>query len=109
MAKETHPITSIAEAKQYVLSRVAMLDPESRYIRELIEIIECSKNIEALHLALTHRSRPALQVGSSYLEMMTLEEKLDANLITPETYFRRFTDKELEVLNQEYIDRRYDC
>jgi chemotaxis methyl-accepting protein methylase len=106
MKSSNFQLESITTVKDYVQKLSTMLDPNSRYINELLLTIDNHESIESLDSYLTRSSRPALQIGSRILEQMALSQKLYANLVTPETYINRFSEQEISYLKSFYIKRQ---
>ncbi|MFO0723836.1 MAG: CheR family methyltransferase [Myxococcota bacterium] len=81
------------------------LDPDSRYIRELLRLLEEAPDVPEFRRRLEETSRGARHAGAEVFRAMSLEEQLLANLITPETSLFRFSEGELEALDRELLPR----
>ena len=98
-------IASLDDVRGFIDDVAATLDPQSRYISELLAIVDASKDVADLVRRLQEDSRGMHHAGSHVFARMTLEQKLRANLITNETVLFRFTEGEWLVLQRRLIPR----
>lgn len=92
------------QAVSLFVDRVAKgLDPESRYIADLRKMIAGASDVRALESMLDEQSRGLRHAGADVFSKMTLEEKLLANLITPETSLFRFSEGEMEAIDRQLL------
>lgn len=94
-------LKTIEDALSLVRAKSTGLDPRSRYIRELFELIEPAKDLAELESKLDRGCRGKLHAGDDTWSRMSLEEKLLANLVTNETELLRFDPTEVEYLKRE--------
>jgi chemotaxis methyl-accepting protein methylase len=99
------PLKDLRDVQRYVKEVAADLDPKSRYIADLTRLIDLAGDIEDLQRLLDEQSRGLRHAGADVFAKMTLEEKLLANLITPETTLFRFSEGELEAIDRELLPR----
>lgn len=95
------PVASIERARGLVLEKAAVLDPSSRYVRELLEIVDACGDLASLERRLDQGCRGRLHAGDATWARMTLEEKLLSNLVTNETELLRFDPSEVDYLKGE--------
>jgi hypothetical protein len=94
-------LESLDDARSLVRGKSSGLDPGSRYIRELGELVDAAKDLADLEARLDRGCRGKLHAGDDTWSRMTLEEKLLANLVTNETELLRFDPSELSYLQGE--------
>lgn len=94
---ETADLADLDEARAYIAHVARTLDPESRYISELLAIVETSEHLAELLARLAAGSRGARHAGSDVFAAMTAREKLLCNLVTAETALFRFGEGEIEA------------
>src|SRR5688572_16275310 len=98
-------LETVLDALAYVKGVAKDLDPSSRYISDLVHVIEEAADLEDLGRALTEQSRGMRHSGADVFAKMSLEEKLLANLITPETSLFRFAEGEMEAIDRELLPK----
>lgn len=98
-------IHDLAGALAYVKELARDLDPTSRYIGDLTKMIERAKDLTDLERILREESRGLRHSGADVFAKMTLEQRLLANLITPETQLFRFSEGELEAIDRELLPK----
>lgn len=96
-------LRDLDDARRYVSQVSTRLDPDSRYIAELLEVIDQSRDLAHLEQLLLAAGRGLRHSGEEVFSAMSLEEKLLANLITPETSLFRFNEGELEAIGEHLI------
>jgi chemotaxis methyl-accepting protein methylase len=93
-------MNSVAEIRAFIDEFAKKLDPESRYVRELLHLIEGTGTAEEVEQRLSSAEcRGARHARAAYAKM-SLGEKLIANLITAETSPLRFEDAEIAVIER---------
>lgn len=94
-------IQSLKDARQLVASVADGLDPDSRYISELVAIVDASTGVadleRRLDLGCRGRRHAGAAVFAAVFAAMSLESKLRCNLITAETALFRFAEGEIEA------------
>ncbi len=80
------------------------LDPDSRYISELLVLLDAAGDVAEFESFL-EGSRGQRHAGADVFAQMDLSEKILANLITPETTLLRFTEGEMEAIDLELLPR----
>jgi len=93
---------TLDDVKAFIQAESKRLDPESRYISELLERVNLAQSVGALESLLAD-SRGAFWAGHYAWNRMTLKEKLRANLITNETSMMRFETEEMRCLRSRVI------
>jgi SAM-dependent methyltransferase len=93
------PILDLGDARRYVGELARSLDPASRYVHELLDLIDSSTSVSELHRRLLggrahHHAKLAF-------ESMSLEQKLMASVLTAETRAFRFSPEEERALLAE--------
>src|SRR5262245_42117385 len=101
----SRPVRDLRQALAFVDETAKDLDPSSRYVKDLKKLIAESKDADELNRKLTEQSRGLRHTGSDVFAKMTLEQKLLANLITPETQLFRFSEGELEAIDRELLPK----
>ena len=96
-------MTTLDEVRAFIARVAATLDPASRYVPELREIVDASADVTDLVRRLTEDSRGMRHAGRHVFERMTLEQKLRCNLVTNETVLFRFTEGEWLVLHRRLL------
>jgi len=96
---------TLADVRQFISSLSSTLDPASRYVAELLAIVDASKDLADLERRMTAGCRGARHAGAEVFARMTLEQKLRCNLITNETVLFRFSEGEWDVLQRRLIPR----
>ncbi len=96
---------NLDEARAHVAKLTAGLDPNSRYISDLVAIIDASEDVAALERSLLAGCRGQRHAGVTAFAAMSLKDKLLANLVTPETSLFRFNEGEMEALDEELLPR----
>lgn len=81
------------------------LDPHSRYLPELLALLDASRDLADLERRLLAGCRGLRHAGPDVFAAMSLREKILANLVTPETTLFRFTEGEMEALDREILPR----
>jgi chemotaxis methyl-accepting protein methylase len=98
-------VQTLDDARAFVATICRTLDPGSRYVPELLAILETSADLADLERRLGASSRGMRHAGASVFARMTLEQKLRCNLVTNETVLFRFTDGEWLVMQRQLIPR----
>jgi chemotaxis methyl-accepting protein methylase len=96
-------LSDLAQVRQYIQANAARLDPSSRYVRELIAVVDDSSNVRDFEDRLDAGCRGQRHSGRDVFDQMTLEEKVLANLITPETSLFRFSEGEMEAIDRHQL------
>lgn len=89
--------------RDHVRRLAIRLDPESRYVADLLATVAASRDVDELERRLDAGCRGQRHAGADVFSEMTLEEKLLANLITPETTLFRFSEGELEAIDRHLL------
>lgn len=90
-------LNSLDAVRAWITHASAPLDPQSRYIRELLAIVSESTTVAELEARLVSGCRGSRHAGVDVFANMSLKDKLRANLITAETELFRFAEGELEA------------
>jgi SAM-dependent methyltransferase len=98
-------LADLMEVRAYVAEVARGLDPSSRYISDLLAMIDRARDVRDLERLLEEGCRGQRHAGPDVFARMTLEEKLLANLITPETTLFRFSEGEMEAIDSELLPR----
>lgn len=98
---------TIEAVKAFVLKEAERLDPESRYVKELLAHIERCSTLANLDHWLSGDNRGHYWAGEEAWSRMTNWEKLRANLIMNETKMMRFDAWESEALRKRVIPFLY--
>jgi hypothetical protein len=93
---------TLDEVRARVAERARGLDPRSRYIPELLAIVAAAHDVAELERRLDGGCRGRLHAGDAWARM-TLDEKLQANLVTNETELMRFEPAEMQHLAARVI------
>ena len=103
--KQTNKIfNNLVEVKQYISELCKSLDPDSRYITELMAIVNKAKDIADLEkLLFTENCRGLKWSGVKVFAEMPLDCKIRCNLITTETWLERFNETEERFIINELI------
>lgn len=101
----TAQLDTLDDVRAFIKSVSASLDPQSRYIAELNEIVAASKDVADLVRRLSLDSRGKRHAGADIFARMTLEQKLRCNLVTNETVLFRFTEGEWLALQKRLLPR----
>jgi hypothetical protein len=96
-------IRTLDDARAFVRRQAERLDPLSRYIPELLAIVDASKDVGDLERRLLAASRGLAWAGEETFRRMTLEERLAVNLITNETSLMRFETAEIAFLRRRIL------
>jgi chemotaxis methyl-accepting protein methylase len=91
---------SLKEVRLFIDLEALRLDPGSRYITELLEIVGRSADVADLEHRLDASSRGRHWAGAQAFDKMTLAEKLRCNLVTNETSLMRFDERELRFMRR---------
>lgn len=94
---------TIDDVRKFIAEEASRLDPGSRYVTELLDIVARSADAADLERRLAGGSRGAHWAGTDAFERMTLEEKLRCNLVTNETCLMRFDEPELAYLRETVL------
>jgi len=81
------------------LELASVLDPTSRYLPELVELIEHTPEAQQLRMLRTE-SRAAHLIPPEYLSHFSLTQFVELSLVTPETAWMRFSRDEDAVLQK---------
>jgi len=92
------PDSSLTEVRAFIAQVAADLDPQSRYISELLAIVTAARDTRDLMERLLADCRGARHAGRAVFEAMSVEDRLRCNLVTNETVLFRFSEGEWEVL-----------
>jgi SAM-dependent methyltransferase len=95
-AELVEPISDLEHARTYVGNLARGLDRASRYVRELLELIDSCRNVPDLEAKL--RGGRAHQHAGEAFFRMSLSEKLMASVLTAETKAFRFSAEEEEEI-----------
>jgi len=91
-------IGDLEAARQFVVDTARALDPESRYVSELLAVVDAARDVGDMEARLVAGCRGQRHSGADVFAAMSLADKLYANLITPETALFRFAEGELEAV-----------
>jgi hypothetical protein len=91
-------------ARGFIAGIARVLDPASRYVPELLAIVDAAADRDDLARRLAD-SRGARHAGAVVFARMTLEQQLRCNLITNETVLFRFTEGEWLVMQRQLLPR----
>ncbi|HTM67839.1 MAG TPA: CheR family methyltransferase [Candidatus Binatia bacterium] len=94
---------TIDDVRRFIAAETRRLDPNSRYIAELLAIVDRSADAADLEARLDRGSRGAYWAGDATFGAMSLEEKIRANLVTNETCLMRFDEPELAYLRETVL------
>jgi len=100
-------LATIGAVKAFILKESERLDPESRYVKELLAQLDRFSGVANLEYWLSGNNRGRYWAGEEAWRWMTLEEKLRANLITNETKMMRFNLWEADTLQKRIIPFLY--
>ncbi|MCA9299693.1 MAG: hypothetical protein KDA28_11535 [Phycisphaerales bacterium] len=103
MQSEPQPIATLPDVRAFVAEATGRLDPASRYITELLAIVDASSDVADLEARLDRGCRGRYWAGEETFSRMSLREKLQVNLITNESQFMRFEVGELSFLRETVI------
>jgi len=98
-------LKNVDDVENYIDDIVHMLDPDSRYIKDVWDIVAGAAGIDEVGDGLMAKSRAGRIVGRETFKHMSLAAKLYASLVTPETYYYRFSGPELALLKEIYRER----
>jgi hypothetical protein len=101
--KEATSLRSLDEVRDFIHTRAAPLDPRSRYITELLAIVDAAADIADLERRLDAGCRGRLFAGDDSWARMSLVEKLAVNLVTNETELMRFDRAEMAHLEAKIL------
>lgn len=93
------------DVRAFIRGVAASLDPASRYVTDLLAIVDASTDVADLARRLQEDSRGMRHAGSHVFSRMTLEQKIRCNLITNETVLFRFSEGEWLTLQRRLIPR----
>ncbi|GMV81782.1 MAG: hypothetical protein AMXMBFR7_29660 [Planctomycetota bacterium] len=96
---------SLLDVRKYIEHAAAELDRQSRYVPELLRVVDAAQDIPDFERLMNEGCRGQRHAGADVFAKMSLREKVLANLITPETTLFRFTEGELEALDREIVPR----
>jgi hypothetical protein len=96
-------IETLDDVRALVRAKASCLDPESRYIGELLARVEAASDVLSLERDLDRGCRGRLHAGDETWARMGLAEKLLANLVTNETELLRFEPKEIAYLHEAVL------
>jgi len=94
------PDSSLAQVRAFVARLAEGLDPQSRYVAELNEIVGAARDVPDLLERLARSSRGARHAGAAVFARMSVEERLRCQLVTNETVLFRFSEGEWEELHE---------
>ena len=97
------PITDLAQVRALLAADSAQLDPGSRYIRELLAVVDAAADVADLERRLDAGGRGRYWAGDETFRRMSLADKLRVNLITNETSLMRFDGAEILHLRGEVL------
>lgn len=100
---EEKMLKDLNDVRQFIREEAKSLDRESRYVTELLYVVDCAKDVNHLAYLLARDSRGAYWAGPGTFADMSLEEKLRANLVTNETTLMRFDGPEIDFLRKEIV------
>lgn len=93
------------DVRAFIRTVAKTLDPASRYVTELLAIVDASTDVGDLTRRLQEDSRGMRFAGTQVFARMTLEQKIRCNLITNETVLFRFSEGEWLTLQRRLIPR----
>jgi len=89
---------TLDEVRAHVAALAAPLDPQSRYVTELLAIVNAAQSVEDLFRRLDAGCRGKHWAGEDAFTAMSRLDKLRCNLVTNETQLMRFDAPELAFL-----------
>jgi 2-polyprenyl-3-methyl-5-hydroxy-6-metoxy-1,4-benzoquinol methylase len=96
-------LQTLDEVRAYVHQRSAPLDPQSRYLPELLVYVDAAHDVADLEARLDAGCRGRLFTGDGTWPRMSLEDKLAVNLVTNETELMRFERAEMAHLHERVL------
>ncbi len=96
-------IATLDDARAFIARVSRHLDPTSRYITELLAIVDASSDLDDLLTRLSEGCRGRYWAGPRTFDAMSTAQKLRVNLITNETSLMRFEAGEFDFLRTEVI------
>ena len=96
-------LSDLAGIRQTIQTNARRLDPTSRYVHDLLATLAESSSASDFEDRLDAGCRGLRHSGRDVFDQMTLEEKILANLITPETSLFRFSEGEMEAIDRHLI------
>lgn len=96
-------LRSLEDVRTFVAERARPLDPQSRYIPELLAFVDAAGDLADLERRLDAGCRGRLHAGDDSWGRMSLEEKLAVNLVTNETELMRFEQAEIAHLHAKIL------
>src|SRR6185295_5939049 len=99
------PPRTLEDLRAFAAELSRGLDPNSRYLPELLAILDAAKDPADFERRLLAGCRGLRHAGPDVFAAMSLREKVLANLVTPETTLFRFTEGEMEALDREILPR----
>lgn len=93
--------SGLDDVRAVIAEIAATLDPASRYVPELLAVVDASRDTPDLLARLAAGSRGARHAGSAVFARMTVEQKIRCNLITNETVLFRFSEGEWDVMRKQ--------
>lgn len=102
----TDDIRTLDDVRAAVAEIAKTLDPRSRYVPELLAIVDASRDVADLEARMRAGCRGQRHAGADVFERMTLERKIRCNLITNETVLFRFSEGEWEALQRVIAARK---
>jgi hypothetical protein len=90
-------LVDLAQARAYVAEVADSLDPDSRYVSELLAVVDASRDLGDLLARLAAGSRGARFAGADVFAAMSARDRILCNLITAETSLFRFAEGEIEA------------
>jgi 2-polyprenyl-3-methyl-5-hydroxy-6-metoxy-1,4-benzoquinol methylase len=96
-------LSDLNAVRSFIRQESGVLDKDSRYVAELLYVVDRAKDVADLERLLAKESRGAYWAGPGTFGRMTIEEKIRANLITNETTLMRFDGPEIDFLRKEVV------
>jgi hypothetical protein len=96
-------LRTLDDVRAFIQERSVPLDPQSRYIPELLAYVNAAHDLADLEARLDGGCRGRLHAGDGSWPRMSLAEKLAVNLVTNETELMRFERAEMAHLHARVL------
>ncbi len=99
----SEPLSNLEAVRHFIAAQSRVLDPASRYISELVAIVDRARDVGDLEALLEDGSRGQYWAGPDTFRAMSLADKLRVNLVTNETSLMRFDAAEFAFLRSTVV------
>lgn len=96
---------TLDEVRGLVAEIASTLDPDSRYVPELLARVDSAADVDDLVRRMAEDSRGARHAGRDVFARMTIEQQVRCQLITNETVLFRFSEGEWSALVHRLLPR----